>query len=98
MWLVSSNLAQVTSTEAADISPGNIIRQAEQVGVPVPTVRIVYHALQEMNRQMEGLLSPQIPPIEYQSAHLTPLVRKPATTRGNIVQEQCGEAKPHSAC
>jgi ketopantoate reductase len=32
---------------------GSIIRQAEQVGVQVPTVRMAYHTLMEMNRQMK---------------------------------------------
>ncbi|KAH7398622.1 2-dehydropantoate 2-reductase-like protein [Phaeosphaeria sp. MPI-PUGE-AT-0046c] len=31
---------------------GNVIRQAEQIRVPVPTVKMVYHALLEMNRQI----------------------------------------------
>lgn len=32
--------------------PGNICRQADQIGVPVPTVKLVYHTLLEMNRRL----------------------------------------------
>jgi hypothetical protein len=37
---------------------GNIIRQAEQIRVPVPTVKMVYYALQEMNRQISESTQP----------------------------------------
>lgn len=32
--------------------PGNICRQADQIGVPVPTIKLVYHTLLGMNSQM----------------------------------------------
>ncbi|KAH7377884.1 2-dehydropantoate 2-reductase-like protein [Pyrenochaeta sp. MPI-SDFR-AT-0127] len=44
---------------------GNIIRQADQVRVPVPTVRMVYHALLEMNRQIQESTSPLYTPKEH---------------------------------
>lgn len=36
----------------ADGTPCNTIRQAEQVGVPVLTVRMMYHAIMGVNRQV----------------------------------------------
>ncbi len=37
---------------------GNVVRQADQMQVPVPTVRLVYHTLLEMNRQIQELKQP----------------------------------------
>jgi hypothetical protein len=37
---------------------GNIIRQAEQIGVKVPTVRMVYHLLLEINQRMRDAVEP----------------------------------------
>ncbi|KAH7052026.1 2-dehydropantoate 2-reductase-like protein [Macrophomina phaseolina] len=31
---------------------GNVCRQADQIGVPVPTIKLVYHTLLEMNRRI----------------------------------------------
>lgn len=36
----------------ADKLPGNICRLADQNGVPVPTIKLVYHTLLEMNRRI----------------------------------------------
>jgi hypothetical protein len=55
-------------------SLGNIIRQAEQIRVPVPTVKIVYYALQEMNRQIEGSTLPKIIPEGEAFAHPSQLL------------------------
>jgi hypothetical protein len=37
---------------------GNIIRQAEQIGVKVPTVRMVYHLLLEINQRIRDAVEP----------------------------------------
>jgi hypothetical protein len=57
LWYVVSCVNYYRSRQLI-VTPGNIIRQAEQVGVPVPTVRMVYHTLIEMNRQMQEATHP----------------------------------------
>ncbi|KAJ8114480.1 hypothetical protein OPT61_g3650 [Boeremia exigua] len=45
---------------------GNVVRQADRMQVPVPTVRLVYHTLLEMNRQIQESTQPlNIPRVRY---------------------------------